>query len=113
MSAATPTVANSLGLTNECSTKGSERGWALREFEPGNGISLPLSDTPWKQQAMGPGFLIIYSEPGKEGSLNKFQDLYNWHKHVSLPLHHLESFLSGARYFLPTPIFLYGSLPMI
>ncbi|KAF5332895.1 hypothetical protein D9758_017891 [Tetrapyrgos nigripes] len=43
---------------------------------------------------MGPGFLIVYSEPGKEGSLNKFQDLYNWHKHVSLPLHHLESFLS-------------------
>ncbi|KAF5314804.1 hypothetical protein D9758_018576 [Tetrapyrgos nigripes] len=62
---------------------------------------------------MGPGFLIVYSELGKEGSLNKFQDLYNWHKHVSLPLHHLKSFLSGARYLLPTPIFLHGSLSTI
>ncbi|KAF5337512.1 hypothetical protein D9758_016980 [Tetrapyrgos nigripes] len=76
------------------SEESEEQGWALREFEPGNGISLPLSDTPWKQWAMGPGFLIVYSEPGKEGSLNKFQDLYNWHKHGPLPLHHLESFLS-------------------
>ncbi|KAF5340843.1 hypothetical protein D9758_016596 [Tetrapyrgos nigripes] len=78
------------------SEESEEQGWALREFEPGNGISLPLSDTPWKQWAMGPGFLIVYSEPGKEGSLNKFQDLYNWHKHVSLPLHHLKSFLSAV-----------------
>ncbi|KAF5363217.1 hypothetical protein D9758_008401 [Tetrapyrgos nigripes] len=46
---------------------------------------------------MAPGFLIVYSEPGKEVSLHEFQDWYN-NEHVPLRLNHLSSFLSGARY---------------
>ncbi|KAF5332894.1 hypothetical protein D9758_017889 [Tetrapyrgos nigripes] len=46
---------------------------------------------------MAPGFHIIYSASGKEGSLDKFLDRYN-HKHVPVRLHHLKSFLSGVRH---------------
>ncbi|THU77972.1 hypothetical protein K435DRAFT_824213 [Dendrothele bispora CBS 962.96] len=46
---------------------------------------------------MAPGFLIVYSEPGKEVTLEEFQDWYD-NEHVPLRLNHLTSFLSGARY---------------
>ncbi|KAL1669847.1 hypothetical protein GGF50DRAFT_85157 [Schizophyllum commune] len=46
---------------------------------------------------MPAGFLAVTSEPGKEVTLEEFQDWYN-NEHVPLRLNHLKSFLNGARY---------------
>ncbi|EDR10126.1 uncharacterized protein LACBIDRAFT_318132 [Laccaria bicolor S238N-H82] len=46
---------------------------------------------------MAPGFLAVFSEPGTNVSLEEFQDWYN-NEHIPLRLHHLPSFLTGARF---------------
>ncbi|KAK0245502.1 hypothetical protein EDD85DRAFT_801277 [Armillaria nabsnona] len=46
---------------------------------------------------MAPGFLAVFSEPGKQVTLEEFQDWYN-NEHVPLRLNHLPSFLTGARF---------------
>ncbi|TRM58986.1 hypothetical protein BD626DRAFT_550431 [Schizophyllum amplum] len=46
---------------------------------------------------MPQGFLAVSSEPGKEVTLEEFQDWYN-EEHVPLRLNNLRSFLNGARY---------------
>ncbi|KAL1745935.1 hypothetical protein HDZ31DRAFT_81616 [Schizophyllum fasciatum] len=46
---------------------------------------------------MPAGFLAVAAEPGKEVTLEEFQDWYN-NEHVPLRLNHLKSFLNGARY---------------
>ncbi|KAF5389066.1 hypothetical protein D9757_004993 [Collybiopsis confluens] len=43
------------------------------------------------------GFLIVYSEPGAQATLDEYQDWYN-NEHVPLRMNHLKSFLTGARY---------------
>ncbi|KAG7450759.1 uncharacterized protein BT62DRAFT_928037 [Guyanagaster necrorhizus] len=46
---------------------------------------------------MAPGFLAVFSEPGKQVTLEEFQDWYN-NEHVPLRLNYLLSFLTGARF---------------
>ncbi|KAL1677542.1 hypothetical protein EV122DRAFT_290975 [Schizophyllum commune] len=46
---------------------------------------------------MPAGFLAVTSEPGREVTLEEFQDWYS-NEHVPLRLNHLKSFLNGARY---------------
>ncbi|KAG5645387.1 hypothetical protein DXG03_006340 [Asterophora parasitica] len=46
---------------------------------------------------MGLGFLVVFSEPGSQVSLEEFQDWYN-NEHVPLRMNHLSSFLTGARF---------------
>ncbi|KAK0506417.1 hypothetical protein EDD18DRAFT_1123282 [Armillaria luteobubalina] len=46
---------------------------------------------------MAPGFLAVFSEPGKQVTLEEFQDWYN-NEHVPLRLNYLPSFLTGARF---------------
>ncbi|KAH6909799.1 hypothetical protein BKA70DRAFT_1274840 [Coprinopsis sp. MPI-PUGE-AT-0042] len=43
------------------------------------------------------GFLAVFSEPGKDVTIEEFHDWYN-NEHIPLRLDHLKSFLSGARY---------------
>ncbi|KAG6908445.1 hypothetical protein DXG01_004528 [Tephrocybe rancida] len=46
---------------------------------------------------MALGFLIVFSEPGNQVTLEEFQDWYN-NEHVPLRMNHLPSFLTGARF---------------
>ncbi|KAK7049847.1 hypothetical protein VNI00_005277 [Paramarasmius palmivorus] len=46
---------------------------------------------------MPKGFLIVFSEPGSQVSLDEFQDWYN-NEHVPLRLNYLPDFETGARY---------------
>ncbi|KAG6879803.1 hypothetical protein C0992_011354 [Termitomyces sp. T32_za158] len=43
------------------------------------------------------GFLVVFSEPGNQVTLEEFQDWYN-NEHVPLRLNYLKSFLTGARF---------------
>ncbi|KAG6888437.1 hypothetical protein C0995_008254 [Termitomyces sp. Mi166 len=43
------------------------------------------------------GFLVVFSEPGSQVTLDEFQDWYN-NEHVPLRMNHLNSFLTGARF---------------
>ncbi|KAF5370938.1 hypothetical protein D9615_009794 [Tricholomella constricta] len=43
------------------------------------------------------GFLVVFSEPGSQVSLEEFQDWYN-NEHVPLRMNHLPSFHTGARF---------------
>jgi hypothetical protein len=46
---------------------------------------------------MPPAFLVVFSEPGPNVTIDEFQDWYD-NEHIPLRLNHLRSFLTGARY---------------
>jgi hypothetical protein len=50
-----------------------------------------------KHNKMAPGFLIVFSEPGANVTVEEYQDWYN-NEHIPIRLNHLHSFLTGARY---------------
>ncbi|EAU86633.1 hypothetical protein CC1G_07291 [Coprinopsis cinerea okayama7 len=58
--------------------------------------SSPFSSLVKVGQVMS-GFLAVLSDPGQQATLEEFHDWYN-NEHIPLRLHHLKSFLSGARY---------------